>query len=186
MWLQDTGISVRKRVIKILRDICLEQPAFSKITEMCVRMIRRVNDEEGIKVWISAISTYISLSRHWVVFFPCVFIEHLKQIKTLVLTDEFCFLCRNWLMRHSRSCGSLQLLPTTKKPWPERSSTLLMWSVQKKKEKNCFVLMSASALLLTLNLVFVFGSPRRWQPAETLATTGSSNFCKMWADDHVF
>lgn len=50
---QDTGISVRKRVIKILRDICLEQPTFSKITEMCVKMIRRVNDEEGIKVWIS-------------------------------------------------------------------------------------------------------------------------------------
>uniref|UniRef100_A0A3B4WMI2 Nipped-B protein n=1 Tax=Seriola lalandi dorsalis TaxID=1841481 RepID=A0A3B4WMI2_SERLL len=49
----DTGISVRKRVIKILRDICLEQPTFSKITEMCVRMIRRVNDEEGIKVWIN-------------------------------------------------------------------------------------------------------------------------------------
>lgn len=47
---QDTGISVRKRVIKILRDICLEQPTFNKITEMCVRMIRRVNDEEGIKV----------------------------------------------------------------------------------------------------------------------------------------
>lgn len=39
-------------MIKILRDICLEQPAFSKITEMCVKMIRRVNDEEGIKVWI--------------------------------------------------------------------------------------------------------------------------------------
>lgn len=47
---QDTGISVRKRVIKILRDICLEQPGFHKITEMCVKMIRRVNDEEGIKV----------------------------------------------------------------------------------------------------------------------------------------
>lgn len=47
---QDTGISVRKRVIKILRDICLEQPDFHKITEMCVKMIRRVNDEEGIKV----------------------------------------------------------------------------------------------------------------------------------------
>ncbi|XP_032874667.1 nipped-B-like protein isoform X6 [Amblyraja radiata] len=45
----DTGISVRKRVIKILRDICIEQPTFSKVTEMCVRMIRRVNDEEGIK-----------------------------------------------------------------------------------------------------------------------------------------
>ncbi|MGH0176631.1 UNVERIFIED_CONTAM: hypothetical protein FKN15_073655 [Acipenser sinensis] len=46
----DTGISVRKRVIKILRDICLEQPTFSKVTEMCVKMIRRVNDEEGIKL----------------------------------------------------------------------------------------------------------------------------------------
>ncbi|MEQ2170509.1 hypothetical protein GOODEAATRI_000884 [Goodea atripinnis] len=50
----DTGISVRKRVIKILRDICLEQPTFSKITEMCVKMIRRVNDEEGIKkLWFT-------------------------------------------------------------------------------------------------------------------------------------
>ena len=37
-------------MIKILRDICLEQPTFNKVTEMCVRMIRRVNDEEGIKV----------------------------------------------------------------------------------------------------------------------------------------
>lgn len=50
--IQDTGISVRKRVIKILRDICLEQPDFHKITEMCVKMIRRVNDEEGIKVCV--------------------------------------------------------------------------------------------------------------------------------------
>lgn len=35
-----------------MRDICLEQPDFHKITEMCVKMIRRVNDEEGIKVCI--------------------------------------------------------------------------------------------------------------------------------------
>ncbi|XP_070563594.1 nipped-B-like protein A [Ptychodera flava] len=45
----DTGISVRKRVIKILRDICIEHPDFPKVPEMCVKMIRRVNDEEGIK-----------------------------------------------------------------------------------------------------------------------------------------
>ncbi|ELU12686.1 hypothetical protein CAPTEDRAFT_160616 [Capitella teleta] len=45
----DTGISVRKRVIKIFRDVCMEQPDFDKIPEMCVKMIRRVNDEEGIK-----------------------------------------------------------------------------------------------------------------------------------------
>ncbi|KAK7086913.1 hypothetical protein SK128_008836 [Halocaridina rubra] len=45
----DTGVSVRKRVIKILKDICLECPDFIKIPEICVKMIRRVNDEEGIK-----------------------------------------------------------------------------------------------------------------------------------------
>lgn len=58
---QDTGISVRKRVIKILRDICLELPDFHKITEMCVRMIRRVNDEEGIKVSVFHISYFHSV-----------------------------------------------------------------------------------------------------------------------------
>ena len=50
LFTQDTGISVRKRVIKIFRDICIEQPDFTKIPEMCVKMIRRVNDEEGIRV----------------------------------------------------------------------------------------------------------------------------------------
>ena len=56
---QDTGISVRKRVIKIFRDICMDQPEFPKIPEMCVRMIRRVNDEEGIKVtFLSEIKSF--------------------------------------------------------------------------------------------------------------------------------
>ena len=50
MYLQDTGISVRKRVIKIFRDIFSVQPDFNKIPDMCVKMIRRVNDEDGIKV----------------------------------------------------------------------------------------------------------------------------------------
>ncbi|XP_066599133.1 nipped-B-like protein A [Prorops nasuta] len=45
----DTGVSVRKRVIKILKDICMECPTFSKIPEICVKMLRRVNDEEGIR-----------------------------------------------------------------------------------------------------------------------------------------
>ncbi|KAF0287117.1 Nipped-B-like protein [Amphibalanus amphitrite] len=46
---QDTGVSVRKRVIKIMKDICVECPDFPKIPEICVKMIRRVNDEEGIR-----------------------------------------------------------------------------------------------------------------------------------------
>ncbi|XP_050313224.1 nipped-B-like protein isoform X2 [Anthonomus grandis grandis] len=45
----DTGVSVRKRVIKILKDICVECPEFPKIPEICVKMIRRINDEEGIR-----------------------------------------------------------------------------------------------------------------------------------------
>lgn len=51
----DIGISVRKRVIKIFRDICIEQLIFLKIIEMCVKMICRVNDEEGIKKLVNEI-----------------------------------------------------------------------------------------------------------------------------------
>ncbi|XP_035208995.1 nipped-B-like protein isoform X2 [Stegodyphus dumicola] len=51
----DTGISVRKRVIKILRNICLEQPSFSRIPEICVKMIQCVNDEDGVKKLVEEI-----------------------------------------------------------------------------------------------------------------------------------
>lgn len=133
---QDTGISVRKRVIKILRDICLEQPTFSKITEMCVRMIRRVNDEEGIKVWINWLPFFY---HYYFMYFSCLFLdkslcitskksefERFVQIQTMT-HDVLNVIYRNWWMRHSRSCGSLQLQPMTKRLWPERSSTSLMW-----------------------------------------------------------
>ena len=40
--IQDTGVSVRKRVIKILKDICLEFADYRKIPEICVKMIRRL------------------------------------------------------------------------------------------------------------------------------------------------
>ncbi|XP_043066416.1 nipped-B protein isoform X3 [Drosophila bipectinata] len=61
----DTGVSVRKRVIKILRDICIEYPDFSKIPEICVKMIRRVNDEEGIQKLVTEV-----FMKMW--FSPCV------------------------------------------------------------------------------------------------------------------
>ena len=41
---------MRKRVIKILKDICVNQPDFDKVTEICVQILRRILDEEGIKV----------------------------------------------------------------------------------------------------------------------------------------
>lgn len=45
----DTGVSVRKRVIKIMKEICVECPDYPKIPEICLKMIRRVNDEDGIR-----------------------------------------------------------------------------------------------------------------------------------------
>ncbi|KAH8252070.1 hypothetical protein KR032_009299, partial [Drosophila birchii] len=61
----DTGVSVRKRVIKILRDICIEYPDFGKIPEICVKMIRRVNDEEGIQKLVTEV-----FMKMW--FTPCI------------------------------------------------------------------------------------------------------------------
>ena len=54
MHMQDSGVSVRKRVIKILRDICIHISNFPKLTDCHIKLLRRINDEEGIKV-----NTYI-------------------------------------------------------------------------------------------------------------------------------
>ncbi|VDK23311.1 unnamed protein product [Taenia asiatica] len=53
--IRDKGVSVRKRVIRILRDICVEQPDFPRIAEICVKIIRRVNDEESVKKLVSEV-----------------------------------------------------------------------------------------------------------------------------------
>ena len=58
----DTGVSVRKRVIKILKDICLEFPTYDKIPEICVKMIRRINDEEGIRKLVRVCLYFLILS----------------------------------------------------------------------------------------------------------------------------
>jgi cohesin loading factor subunit SCC2 len=55
----DVGVSVRKRVIKIFRDICINQPKFEHIAEICVKILRRINDEDGIKKLV--IDTFYNL-----------------------------------------------------------------------------------------------------------------------------
>ncbi|CAF3834606.1 unnamed protein product [Rotaria sordida] len=45
----DTGVSVRKRVVKIFRDVCLTQPNFNRIPDICSRLLRRIHDEESIR-----------------------------------------------------------------------------------------------------------------------------------------
>ncbi len=36
-------------MIKILKDICDRRPDFDKIPQICVRILRRANDEESVK-----------------------------------------------------------------------------------------------------------------------------------------
>ena len=42
----DTGVSVRKRVIKIIRDLYISRCDFAKRTDALVRILTRINDEE--------------------------------------------------------------------------------------------------------------------------------------------
>ncbi len=137
---QDTGISVRKRVIKILRDICLEQPDFHKITEMCVKMIRRVNDEEGIKV--------------------CVYFGLLQVcLQCLVFNIQFIYIniffpCRNWWMRHFRNSGSHPHPVMTKMPWPGRSWTSQMWCVSSRLvKKKCAIILVSNILVFAVDII---------------------------------
>eukprot|EP00850_Spirogloea_muscicola_P012614 SM000082S22856 [mRNA] locus=s82:288368:298855:+ [translate_table: standard] len=54
--IMDTGVSVRKRVIKIIRDICLHQPNFPRKVEACRKLITRINDEEkSIQVLVAKV-----------------------------------------------------------------------------------------------------------------------------------
>ncbi|KAJ8530616.1 hypothetical protein K7X08_023497 [Anisodus acutangulus] len=45
--IKDTGVSVRKRAIKIIRDMCTSNSNFSEFSTACVEIISRVNDEES-------------------------------------------------------------------------------------------------------------------------------------------
>ncbi|XVF60656.1 hypothetical protein PTKIN_Ptkin08bG0065800 [Pterospermum kingtungense] len=45
--IKDTGVSVRKRAIKIIRDMCNANPNFSGFTSACIEIISRVSDDEA-------------------------------------------------------------------------------------------------------------------------------------------
>ncbi|KAK9118958.1 hypothetical protein Scep_017051 [Stephania cephalantha] len=44
---KDTGVSVRKRAIKIIRDMCTSNANFSEFTKACLEIISRISDEES-------------------------------------------------------------------------------------------------------------------------------------------
>lgn len=43
----DTGVSVRKRSIKIIRDMCVSNGDFSEFTSACIAIISRIGDDES-------------------------------------------------------------------------------------------------------------------------------------------
>ncbi|XP_006482736.1 sister chromatid cohesion protein SCC2 isoform X3 [Citrus sinensis] len=45
--IKDTGVSVRKRAIKIIRDMCTSNTNFTEFTTACIEIISRVNDDES-------------------------------------------------------------------------------------------------------------------------------------------
>ncbi|KAA8530427.1 hypothetical protein F0562_005136 [Nyssa sinensis] len=45
--IKDTGVSVRKRAIKIIREMCTSNANFSEFTSACIEIISRVSDEES-------------------------------------------------------------------------------------------------------------------------------------------
>jgi len=45
--IKDTGVSVRKRAIKIIRDMCISNPNFTQFTTACIEIISRVSDDES-------------------------------------------------------------------------------------------------------------------------------------------
>ncbi|KAK9699362.1 hypothetical protein RND81_08G169500 [Saponaria officinalis] len=45
--IKDTGVSVRKRAIKIIRDMCTSNADFVETTHACIEIISRISDEES-------------------------------------------------------------------------------------------------------------------------------------------
>lgn len=45
--IKDTGVSVRKRAIRIIRDMCTSNANFSEFTSACIEIISRVSDDES-------------------------------------------------------------------------------------------------------------------------------------------
>ena len=111
-------MSVRKRVIKILKDICVLQPDFPFISDICVRMIRRIGDEDGIKVWLvclSSLSTYLKCSKGVVYIVHFVSKRHStsKMIHSAVYPTVREDLQRREISRINARCYSQVCSPAT-------------------------------------------------------------------------
>lgn len=60
----DTSVSVRKRIIRIFYDVCNTFDNFSKTTEMYIKMVRRINDEESVQKLVMEVFLNIWFTPH--------------------------------------------------------------------------------------------------------------------------
>lgn len=102
----DTGVSVRKRVIKIIRDVCMSNSGFAKATDGCVRIISRINDEEtSIQVTIIYIHQLISVLVMTNTLAFCTYVDILGFSPLIALL----FLFIN-LVKHNTGKSSLKIV----------------------------------------------------------------------------
>lgn len=128
----DVGVSVRKRVIKILRDICLNQPRFEHKKEICARILRRINDEENIKKLV--IDTFYQI---W--FAPCVKEQRSERVQNLVdVVNEFNVINNPTSMEIFESLfAALIVSQTTNDENKDLSEKELLLNRSKEVEKSC-------------------------------------------------
>ncbi|CAJ0573496.1 unnamed protein product, partial [Mesorhabditis spiculigera] len=84
--IKDSGTAVRKRVIRIMRELIEQNPDFDKGPELLSRIVRRIGDEEGVKKLV--LETFNNL---W--FQPLREKDHealLKRVQLLTATTELC------------------------------------------------------------------------------------------------
>ncbi|KAI6232935.1 Nipped-B protein [Aphelenchoides fujianensis] len=100
----DTGVAVRKRIIRILRDIIDRQPDYPKNPEIVARIVRRVADEDGVRklvletiynLWFvptldrEAMDVRITLMADAVhEMIKLNFVDHLKQLFAAILKEH--------------------------------------------------------------------------------------------------
>ncbi len=97
----DIGVSVRKRVIKVFRDVCVNQPEFEHLNEICVKILRRINDEDAIKklvidhfynLWFSPLNNAAHNNKEQVVKRVLNIVDVVSELNVLnnVLSNNSC------------------------------------------------------------------------------------------------
>lgn len=100
---QDTGVAVRKRIIRILRDVIDRQPDFERNPESVAKIVRRIADEDGVRklvletlfgLWFSNTRDAEAMRRRITLMVDSIneiiklgYVEYLKQAISAILKE---------------------------------------------------------------------------------------------------